>query len=132
MHPKLQFLHPVLVSKAVALHDALVAAYEARETQTLFEPFEGYRSPERQAKVLAARASEAGPWQSAHQFGLAVDFAARVEAEGGRLIWSWNDEHDWPLIKRLAPKFGLHVPITWDRGHVEHPIWRSWKTWMAA
>lgn len=102
------------------LSTALVGAYKTGRTETLFKPFETIRSPLRQDKLLAAGATKARGWQSAHQYGLATDFAAFVGNQ-----WNWDAGRDWPFLKRLANEFGLDVPIKWDLGHVEHPLW--WK-----
>lgn len=132
MHPKINSLHPIFIGKAQTLYQALIEAYQAGRTKTLFEPFEGVRSPDRQNQVFAAGTSKARAWQSAHQYGLALDFAARKITGDARYIWSWDAAHDWTFLKTEAERHGLSVPIIWDKGHVEHPIWRNWKTWMSA
>lgn len=88
---------------------------------------EGWRSPQRQA-LLAARGAavtQAGPWQSYHQWGLAADCAF---VRDGRLVVSERD----PWARRGYALFGEvaeHMGLTWggrwqmaDLGHVE---WRK-------
>ena len=135
MHPKLNTLNPKVQAVFAQLHDALISAHKAGETETLFEPFEGFRFPATQAKLVTAGTSKAGPWQSAHNYGLAVDFVARLQPDGSNPLpgtvltagakWSWLDTHDWPFLKKTSERFGLSVPIKWDRCHVEHPLWRT-------
>lgn len=83
---------------------------------------EGVRTKERQAQLVAAKAS----WtmNSRHLTGHAVDLAAKVD---GEIRW------DWPLYDRLAAVMkaaatGEKVPITWggdwkvrDGPHFELP-----------
>lgn len=95
-------------------------------TDYMLEPFEGYRLPERQDYLLSVeKTTKVGKWQSAHQYGLAVDFACRAIDQHGRAAgWFWpQHEGMWNFLKREASEFGLRVPISWDRGHVEHHIW---------
>lgn len=105
------------------LEAALKIGYGRQETATRFEVFETYRTPQRQAQ-LASPVTKARAFQSAHQFGLAVDFVPR-ELEA----WSWSDKHDWSYLRRVAQQFGLDVPINWDRAHVEHPFWTNHLRW---
>lgn len=85
--------------------------------------FETYRDPARQAEVLKAGRSKARPFESAHQYGLAADFAFQDD-EGD---WSWPDvnRREWALLHAKAERVGLHCPIEWDPGHVELPNWRT-------
>lgn len=93
-----------------------------------FQLFEGYRSPERQMHLFTVeKTTKARPWQSAHQYGLAVDYAIRVKNQDGTVYWSWADNAPWELLKSLAAEVGLDVPIAWDRGHVEHPAFARLK-----
>lgn len=123
-----RLLHPIARAKFDTLTAWLASAYTIGEIATLFKPFEGYRTPQRQA-LLADKSREdgsmvtgAGMWRSAHQFGLAVDYVALVELDG-RTRWSWDDNHDWDGLARIARSLGLEVPISWDRPHVVHPAW---------
>lgn len=73
----------------------------------------GYRTPQRQASLFAdavkkygseekARHWVAPPGRSNHNKGLAVDLSG-----------------DLDLAHRLAPQFGLHFPMSYERWHVE-------------
>ena len=62
------------------LADELTRLYLIGQAPYWFRAFEGYRSPERQLKLFQTsrkdgkRVTNARPFQSAHQYGLAVDF----------------------------------------------------------
>jgi len=86
---------------------------------------EGYRSPERQARLaaLGSHVTQAAPFESYHQFGLAADCAFK---RGGRLVISEAD----PWAARGYENLGAvarSVGLTWgggwrsikDLGHVE-------------
>lgn len=87
---------------------------------------EGYRSPERQAMLLARGPSVtgAGPGQSYHQHGLAADCAF---LRNGRLVISERDPwamRGYELYGQVAEQHGLTWGGRWrlmDFGHVE---WR--------
>ena len=78
-------LHAEVRGVFSALSEDLALAYQADKTEFLIEPFEGLRSPDRQAHLLSKGTTKAGPWKSAHQYGLAVDFVPRriVSFSGG-------------------------------------------------
>lgn len=93
-----------------------------------FEPFEGFRGPQRQYDLLTiAKTTKAGPFQSSHQYGLAVDFAVAVYENDMFKIryapgpWNWTDRAPWSVLKELARSVGLDIPIQNDLGHVQHP-----------
>lgn len=122
------FLHPVMQGPAAALALAMRTKLFKAESgeQFVLHPFEGFRHPRRQHYLLTAtKSTKAGPWQSAHQYGLAVDFAGLVVDEGNAVIpnsWTWEvPRTGWVELKRVAAAFGLDVPIAWDQGHVQHP-----------
>jgi hypothetical protein len=96
-------------------------AYLRRETR--FRCFETFRSPAEQALRFAQKTSKAPPFQSAHQFGLAVDFVPCTAGTFGRWEWPETDDPEWDDLRRAARDFGLTCPIVWDRPHVEHPAW---------
>lgn len=99
-----------------------------RTMECIFAPFEGYRSPVRQHHLFTVdKTTKVGPWKSAHQYGLAVDFAVLVDFRKGRTRWSWPIDAPWSELKLIARQFGLDIPIEWDRGHVVHPLWYDFK-----
>ena len=113
-----EWLHPVYVKPFINLYSELKAEHTIGEIPFIFEPFETYRTPMRQNTLLAGRSSFASAYRSAHQFGLAVDFVPVVNGK-----WTWDVEvHWWNKLKGLARKHGLDCPITWDKCHVEHPV----------
>lgn len=85
---------------------------------------EGYRSPQRQAQLQARGASvtNAGAYQSYHQFGLAADSAFHRD---GRLVISERDPwamRGYQLLGEAAEAQGLRWGGSWqlqDYGHVE-------------
>lgn len=113
-------LHPKARDHFALLTHRLEQGWKDGHTVSWFRPFEGYRSPEDQIALVAAKTSKAGPWQSAHNYGLAVDFVP-FDPETNR--WSWSDKEDWNYLRRAAVGAGLLNQIEWDRPHVEHPIW---------
>lgn len=111
-------LHPKARQNFMALAAVLEDQHRTGQIKTLFKPFEGYRSPERQNYLFhVEKTTKARAFQSAHNYGLAVDFVAW---EDGR--WSWAEHHDWAALAFCARQRGLWAPISWDRPHVEHPI----------
>lgn len=127
-------LHPKMIEPIGNLRTALTAQmWTSLGVRYRFEPFEGNRSPARQYDLFArGKVTKARPWESAHQYGLAVDFAARVVQDDGTMgDWSWNADFPWEQLKREARRHGLDVPISWDRGHVEHPLFKRLRTVMA-
>lgn len=85
---------------------------------------EGYRSPERQAYLagLGPQVTNAGAYQSFHQFGLAADCAF---VRNGKLVISESDPwamQGYRLYGELAESVGLVWGGSWkmmDFGHVE-------------
>jgi peptidoglycan L-alanyl-D-glutamate endopeptidase CwlK len=64
--------------------------------------------------------------QSAHNYGLALDFVPLV---AGKPMWSAKHPH-WQLCGQLTPKFNLEWAGTWTRPkreypHVQVPNWRE-------
>lgn len=125
----LRDLHPLGSGAFRGLKDHLEQGYRNEKTRSYFRPFEGLRTPAKQLELQNVRppVTQAGPWQSAHQHGLAVDFVPWSEAGG----WDWSDKHDWKYLKASAQLFGLDVPIDWDKAHVEHPCWPDLRKWLA-
>lgn len=123
-------LHPVMKPRALALASAMRTKPFALKDggEAIAAPFEGFRHPLRQHHLLTAtKSTKAGPWQSAHQYGLAIDFAG-LQVIDGRIVpnsWTWDFRGDdvWVALKREAAVCGLNIPIAWDKGHVIHPVW---------
>lgn len=90
-----------------------------------FKLFEAFRFPQRQLKLYAQGRTEPGdivtyarPWESYHQFGLAVDF---VLFENGK--WSWDDSTParrkwWKRMHELGRKNGLD-PLDFEAPHLQ-------------
>lgn len=129
-------LHPEFRTACEGLAQNLIWAYETGRTKTYFEIFETFRDPLRQADMVTKGVSKAGPFESAHQFGLAADFVpflnsaeaiALAQLTGERVWrgWNWHSSHDWQFLKERAAAFNLQVPLEWDKGHVQHPHWQK-------
>ena len=132
IHSNLSLCHPKAVARFTALANDLIRAYEAGETKTLFKVFETYRDPFRQADLITKRVTKAGPFQSAHQYGLAVDYVPFIDSDDAARLsdltgerhfvgWNWHSTHDYRFLATRAKHFQLTVPITWDPCHVQHP-----------
>jgi len=106
------------------LSKRLEEAFASGRTKRLFKPFEGFRSLERQFEMLGKGVSKARPWQSPHQYGLAVDYVPLSDPNNPK-SWVWPDENDpdWVILGQIATDCGLMRSIAWDKPHVEHPIW---------
>lgn len=108
------------------LQQRVLAIYEVMRRQHGYEMvlIEGYRSPERQAELMAGgKATRAGAWQSCHQYGLGVDSAP---IRSGKLQWDMNDpwtRRGYYLYGELAVEAGLDWGGNWrslkDYVHVE-------------
>lgn len=93
------------------------ARLERRLLETPFRVFECWRSPARQRELLQLKRTKAGPWRSAHQYGLAVDFVPFIDG-----AWTWEvGRPTWDLLRLEARAVGLLCELDWDRAHVEHP-----------
>lgn len=125
MHPRARGGFEKLIAAAATQPFRLpIAAY------CIFRPFEGFRDPMRQLYLVSeTKSTKAGPWQSAHQYGVAVDFAVWCEKDNRSSVgfWAWPDEAPWERLAEMARMFSLDVPIAWDRGHVVHPLWNDFK-----
>lgn len=120
-------LHPKARQPFEILSIRLEEAHRGGHCRTLFKPFEGYRSPERQLFLLnVEKTTKAGPWQSAHNYGLAVDYVPVVDGK-----WTWDGDHDWDFLRDCATNRGLINNIRWDRPHVEHAIWHAVRSQLA-
>jgi len=129
IHRSLAVCHHKAKGAFVHLEQELARDHKAGIFQARFEPFESFRSPYRQEHLLASKTTKAGAWQSAHQYGLAVDFVPRMN---GRWTWLMSDLGDYDMInfRRCVGNAGLYTPIEWDPFHVEHPLWFELKQWV--
>ncbi|WP_269791089.1 M15 family metallopeptidase [Stenotrophomonas sp. Iso1] len=108
------------------LQQRVLAIYEVMRRQYSYEMVlvEGYRSPQRQAELMAGgKATRAGAWQSCHQYGLGVDSAP---IRDGKLQWNMDDawtRRGYYLYGELAEQAGLEWGGNWrsikDYVHVE-------------
>ena len=121
---RLKWLDPRVRPTFVQLADTLVSDHRRELTKTLFKPFEAYRTPQRQQKLFDMRSGVTGAaaFQSAHNFGLAVDFVPRIEHDSR---WSWDGSHDWDHLAKRARELGLVRPYSWDLAHIESPLWND-------
>ena len=132
IHNDIALLHPKFGRKCKRLAEYLIDAYETGRTKTRFEVFETFRDPMRQNDLLRKGVSKAMAWQSAHQFGLAVDFvpyitpleaAALAEDRGEKVLpgWNWAATHDYDFLAASAKLHNVLTPIKWDPCHVQAP-----------
>lgn len=115
-------LHPRARFRFRALERSLRMAFKDGEIDVEFRCFETYRLPQRQHLLWQSGiATKADQYESAHQFGLAADFVIYDNTEK---YWRWDGTvAQYDFLKRSAERAGLKIPITWDKGHVEHPQW---------
>ena len=117
LYPVWDSLHPIARGPFIALANDLHFRWSTGLLGVWFRPFELVRSPERQLAVFKDGKSKARPWESAHQYGLAVDFVPFVR---GKFSWAVSSK-DWDDLRNAAHARGLLNDIAWDRAHVEHP-----------
>jgi len=102
----------------------LAVADDVEHAGLPFEPFELWRSPERQRWALSQKTTMLDQWQSRHQHGLACDFVGRDE--GGR--WSWSDDLPWGELGRIYARNGLTGGFDWGwdfpHGELNLTNWR--------
>ncbi|PIL19000.1 hypothetical protein P775_16690 [Puniceibacterium antarcticum] len=114
-------LHP-------AIRDAVATVRKQLQSEKIpFEVFEAFRTPERQSDLYAQGRTRPGdkvtwalPWQSMHQYGLAVDFVLRIGDK-----WSWDDSGPeaayWTRLHELARAHGM-TPLFNSKGKlIEKP-----------
>ena len=117
--------------KLIAATRAFEFAVPRFSSECRFEPYEGFRHPMRQLYLVEeTEATKSRPWHSAHQYGLAVDFAVRIYKDDVPTGWSWPNSAPWDELRVMAQAFGLDVPVEWDRGHVVHPLWNQFQKVM--
>lgn len=104
----LALLAPVVQRKAVAALD---------ECQAMGYPaaiFEGFRTPARQAILYRQSrdtgkwATDALPWQSFHQYGVAIDLAFQTNGKWSKD--SWADSWPWDKVASIFISHGFEWP----------------------
>ena len=112
------------------LHPAFRAHFEdlaAKAAVLGLRPYEGARSPQRQAQLYARgrtsgepgkTVTHAGPWDSFHNYGMAADFVFMVD---GRWTWEEPSKGRWAEFRRLVAGTGLRG-LSFEIPHVELPV----------
>lgn len=139
-------IHPLFIPTARAILADIVAL------GLPFKVFETHRSAERQAKVLKDGKSKAGPGQSPHNYGLAMDLVLdsdkikvkSKEWRGKLYPWAWDNEtpecvRAWFALGEVARKHGAtwggdwsprdESGLGWDYAHIEFTDWRNFMLW---
>lgn len=119
---------------------------------SLLDVFEAARSPGRQRELyergrdpskddFGRTVTRAHAYQSAHQFGLAVDLVFRTAAGG----WTWDEptKGSWDKLHAIAREEGLE-PLSFEKPHIQLAgfNWKSlpkgpmdtvaWEAWLRA
>lgn len=122
-------LHPVCRGAFCLLQVRLLEAWARGAIGNRFLAFEGYRTPDRQDQLYGQgrtkpgqKVTKARAWESAHQFGLAVDFVPYDDKNpSGKEAWHWSEDADWNALHELALARGLRCGLRGDRPHIWHP-----------
>lgn len=106
-------VHPDLQERLEGIQ--LVMASEGFDLRTL----EGFRSPERQAMLMASGngVTRAGAWASCHNYGLAVDATVYVD---GKPSWNLNDPDVLAGLQRFG-EFAEILGLNWG-GRWKDPV----------
>ncbi len=122
--------HPNFRDRDLAhLHPAFRRAAQAvlhccAEEQLPFRIFEGFRSPLRQMFLYSQgrtrpgfKVTNARPWNSYHQYGLAADFVLNLNGQ-----WSWDASGEktrcWTRLHQIAQAQGLE-PLSFEMPHLQ-------------
>lgn len=115
-------LHPGFARQVYAVMDELAAV------GIPLQVFETIRSPARQEELYrrgrdpeaadyGRRVTNAQPYESAHQYGLAVDMVLFIDGK-----WTWDLPRDkpgcWDLYHAIAKERGL-VPLSFEKPHIQ-------------
>lgn len=139
-----RMLHPKVQGAFQHFSDELFRLYLTGEGPCWFKAFEGYRSPQRQLELYqtsrgdGSRVTNAKPFESAHQYGLAVDYVPFVVRDPREVketaqettqgSWKWDvDDSAWDWFDSQVKRAGLYRTIRWDRPHVTHLMWEQIK-----
>lgn len=113
-------IHPVGIAAFAQLWELL----QKESGDTVWMMFETYRSPERQNELFRKKKTKAKAWESAHQYGLAIDFVPVID---GKPFWPAMNDDRWVVLNTLATECGLGNDIAWDPAHVYHPAFLTIK-----
>lgn len=129
IHRDLDLLQPAFRDSVRALQADLVSL------KVPLAPYETIRSPARQDALWARgrdpnafdygrTVTKSRAWQSAHQFGMGVDFVFR-KADGS---WTWDEPERgmWVTYRMLARAHGLEC-LSFEQPHVQ-PAGFDWRT----
>lgn len=114
----MEHLHPAFREKILTLTPMFT------DERLPFRLFEGFRTPQRQQYLYAQGRTRSGaivtnapPWSSHHQYGVAGDFVLFIDGN-----WSWDDSGErrqwWSRLHELARRVELE-PLTWERPHLQ-------------
>jgi peptidoglycan L-alanyl-D-glutamate endopeptidase CwlK len=117
-------LYPALLERVLAILE------DCRSEGADYWAISGLRTPQEQLAIYEQGRTRPGhvvtqskPWQSAHQYGLAVDFARDADASRTGLQPSWKAA-DYDILGRVAVRHGLvwggHFKCR-DAPHVQWP-----------
>lgn len=97
--------------------------------------YEGRRSCARQAELFAQgrttkgrKVTNAGPGQSMHQYGCAVDFVPLIRHAKAEGMWEadWDNTKLYKKAQALAKPHGLRA-LSWETPHLEDATLADWK-----
>lgn len=120
---QLGLLHPYIRNRAMDFERALMDYYARMQMKMELNIFETWRHPARQDYLFRQGYTKARAWQSAHQYGLAIDLAGKTKA--GAWTWALN-EADIRTAQSIAKRFDLVAPIAWDPTHFEWKLWKNY------
>ena len=114
----LEALHPAMRQSVKQLLEQFAIE------QIPFRVFEAFRSPVRQdwlysqgRKRPGAKVTNARPWESYHQYGMAVDFVLWLNEK-----WSWSTagihQSYWKRLHQLGAEVGLE-PLSFELPHLQ-------------
>ena len=91
--------------------------------------FEHIRTPERQTELMARKVTKAGPWDSAHQYGLAVDIIPASKT------WPPFSDPFWEALAvavqivqdELGNRLAHGYTWGWDAAHIELLDYRRYR-----
>ena len=116
---EIALVHPKTREILIPLLQKLTLDYQTGVTKRLFQLFEGFRDPRRQDYLFKKGTTKARAWQSAHQYGLAVDIVA-FEGTTDRGFWTWDiSSRDWEYLHTVSRNHGFLTPISWDKAQDE-------------